>query len=115
MLNRLLITAICVASASQASLVRLDVAERSDVLEGRAFGKAGAYERIAGKAYFAVDPKLAVNQVIVDLDKAPRNKDGMVEFSSDFYILRPKDAKKGNGDVFYEVSNRGGKTLRRLP
>ncbi len=111
MLKRLLLIAIGVASASQAGLVRLDITERGDVLEGRAFGKSGAYERIAGRAYFAVDPKLAVNQVIVDIDKAPRNKDGAVEFSADFYILRPKDAKKGNGDVFYEVSNRGGKTL----
>ncbi len=111
MLNRLLLAALCVASVSQAALVRLDVTERSDVLDGHAFGKTGAYERITGRAYFAVDPKLAVNQVIADLDKAPRNKDGLVEFSADFFILRPKDSAKGNGDVFYEVSNRGGKTL----
>ncbi len=111
MLNRLLLAALCVASVSQAALVRLDVTERSDVLDGHAFGKTGAYERITGRAYFAVDPKLAVNQVIADLDKAPRNKDALVEFSADFFILRPKDSAKGNGDVFYEVSNRGGKTL----
>jgi hypothetical protein len=111
MLKRLLLVVISAASASQAGLVRLDISDRSDVLEGRVFGKAGAYERIAGKAYFAVDPKLAVNQVIVDIDRAPRNKDGAVEFSADFYILRPKDGKKANGAVFYEVSNRGGKTL----
>ena len=111
MLTRLLLAAIGIASASQAALVRLDVTDRSDVLEGRPFGKTGAYERIAGRAYFAIDPKLAVNQTIADLDKAPRNKDGLVEFSADFFILRPKDSAKGNGDVFYEVSNRGGKTL----
>jgi len=111
MLKRLLLTALCVVSASHAALVRLEIAERSDVLDGRAFGNTGSYERIAGRAYFAVDPKLAVNQAIVDLDKAPRNKDGLVEFSSDFFMLRPKDPKKGNGAVFYEVSNRGGKTL----
>jgi hypothetical protein len=111
MLKRLFLAAICAASVTQAGLVRLDVTDRSDVLDGHAFGKTGSYERISGRAYFAVDPKLAVNQVIADLDKAPRNKDGMVEFSADFYILQPKDPKKGNGDVFYEVSNRGGKTL----
>src|SRR4029077_13562320 len=111
MLNRLFLAAICAASVIQAGLVRLDVTDRSDVLDGRAFGKTGSYERISGRAYFAVDPKLAVNRVIADLDKAPRNKDGMVEFSADFYLLQPKDSKKGNGAVFYEVSNRGGKTL----
>jgi len=100
MFTRLLLAAIGIASISQAALVRLDVTDRGDVLEGRPFGKTGAYERIAGRAYFAVDPKLAVNQAIADLDKAPRNKDGLVEFSADFYILRPKDSAKGNGDGF---------------
>jgi Alpha/beta hydrolase domain len=111
MLKRLLFVAIVVASFGQAALVRLDISERSDVLNGRAFGKAGSYERLRGRAYFAVDPRLAVNQAIADIDKAPRNKDGAVEFSADFYMLRPKDLKKGNGAVFYEVSNRGGKSL----
>lgn len=110
MMKRFLL-ALCAAAVAQAGLVRLDIKERSDILDGQAFGNAGAYERLVGKAYFAVNPKLPVNQAIADIDKAPRNKDGMVEFSSDFYLVRPKDAKKGNGTVLYEVSNRGGKTM----
>ena len=64
-----------------------------------------------GKAYFAMNPKLPANQAIADIDKAPRNQDGLVEFSSDVFLLRPKDPKKGNGTVLYEVSNRGYKSM----
>ena len=35
----------------------------------------------SGRAYFSVDPALAANRAVVDLDKAPRNAAGQVEFS----------------------------------
>ena len=53
----------------------------------------------------------AQNKVIVDLDKAPRNARGMVEYEVDIFILRPADPAKGNGILFYEVLNRGNKQL----
>jgi hypothetical protein len=31
----------------------------------------------------------------------------MVEYSADFYILKPVDVTKGNGALFYELANRG--------
>jgi hypothetical protein len=99
------------AAASRADLVRVEVRERSVVLGGKPFGKVGSYERIIGKAYFALDPALSVNRQIVDLDLAPKNKDGLVEFSADLYILKPTDLKKGNGAVLMEASNRGNKWL----
>jgi len=111
MLRRLALSALLLASLSQAALVRIEVKERSDVLDAKAFGAAGTYERIIGRAWFAVDPKLAPNRIIVDIDKAPRNADGQVEFSSDVYILKPKDARAGNGSILFEVSNRGGKGM----
>src|SRR5258708_4742672 len=111
MLKRLFLTTLCTAALAHAGLVRLEIKERSDVLDGKTFGNMGAYERLIGKGYFAVNPKLAVNQAIADIDKAPRNRDGMVEFSADVYILRPKDPKKGNSTVLYQVSNRGGKGM----
>ncbi len=36
---------------------------------------------------------------------------GKVEFSSDFFLIKPKQIEKGNGAVLYEVSNRGGKGM----
>src|SRR5438045_3299443 len=111
MLRRLALSVLLLASLSRAALVRIEVKERSDVLNARAFGAAGSYERIVGRAWFAVDPKLPANRIIVDIDKAPRNADGQVEFSSDIYILKPKAANSGNGSVLFEVSNRGGKGM----
>ncbi|MDZ4799286.1 MAG: alpha/beta hydrolase domain-containing protein [Bryobacteraceae bacterium] len=105
------IVAVLVCCAASAAVVRLDIIDRSPVLDGRAFGKAGAYERLKGKALLAVDPKLAANQRIVDLKLAPRNAEGLVEFSTDIFILRPVDVSKGNGTVLFEVPNRGGKGM----
>jgi len=100
-----------VSGALSAAVVRVDIQSRTDVLEGRPFGLAGAYEKVAGKVYFAVDPSNSINQIIADLDKAPKNPQGKVEFSADLYVLRPKQAEKGNGAVLFEVSNRGGKGM----
>ncbi len=47
------------------------------------------------------------NAGIVNLDKAPRNARGRVEYRSDICILRPADAERGNGRILYEVNNRG--------
>jgi len=101
----------CLPALACAALLRIEVSERSDVLDGQPFGAAGPYERIVGKAYFAVDPRLPANKIVVDLDKAPRNDEGLVEFSSDIYILKPRDPAHGNGAVFFEVSNRGTKGM----
>jgi hypothetical protein len=97
-----------------ASLVRIEVEERSDVLDGKPFGTAGPYERIVGRAYFAVDPSLPANRIISDIDLAPRNEEGKVEFSADLYVLKPRYPKTGNGTILFEVSNRGGKGMLRM-
>ena len=36
---------------------------------------------------------------------------GEVKFTADFYVLRPKVPAKGNGSIFMEISNRGGKAM----
>ena len=87
--------------------MRVEVTSRTDVLNGQAFGAAGAYERIVGRVYFSVSVTNPHNRRIVDLDKAANLKDGEVEFSSDFVAVRPKDASKGNGSLLQEVPNRG--------
>jgi alpha/beta hydrolase family protein len=94
-----------------AEVVRIDVQSRGDLANGATFGAAGPYEKLAGKIYFAVDPTLPANRIVADLDKAPRNSAGRVEFSSDFFLIKPKRIERGNGAVLYEVSNRGGKGM----
>src|SRR5215831_14156003 len=95
----------------RAEVVRIEVKSRTDILSGKSFGSTGAYEKLSGKIYFAVDPRNSANRIIADIDKAPKNAAGKVEFSSDFYLIKPKDESRGNGTVLYEVSNRGNKGL----
>ena len=87
----------------------LDVHTRSLVLDGRPFGAAGAYEKIAGTLRFAVDPAHAVHACICDLNRAPRTADGRVEFAADFALLRPVDPSRGNRGLLLDVPNRGRK------
>ncbi len=107
----ILLAAASAASAAQAQRVRLHVERREVVLGGRSFGSAGPYEKLVGKVELALDPKLAVNDIVIDLKLAPLNARGEVEYGADFYLLKPVNPKKGNGGLFYEVGNRGGKGM----
>ena len=98
-----------VAGELAAEVVRIVVERREDVLGGKPFGSVGPYEKIIGRAYFVFDPANPMNARIVDLDKAPRNADGLVEAWANFTVLRPKHPARGGGVALIEVSNRGGK------
>lgn len=97
------------AATAWADVARIEVTSREDVLNGKAFGTTGGYERILGKVFFTVDPKNPHNKTIPNIDKAPHNAQGLVEFSTDIYLLAPKDQAKGNGVAFFEVPNRGNR------
>jgi hypothetical protein len=90
-----------------ARVLRVEVASRTSVLDGKAFGEAGPYERITGRVYFSLPVANAHNRAIVDLANAVNLKNGEVEVSSDFVAVRPKDAARGNGSMLLEVPNRG--------
>ena len=98
---------VLTASPLNARVLRVEIATRHDVLNGKVFGDAGAYERITGRVYFSLPVANPHNQRIVDLGNAMNLKNGEVEFSSDFIAVRPKDASKGNGSMLLEVPNRG--------
>jgi hypothetical protein len=102
----LLVLAIIV-SPLDARVTRVEISSRTDVLNGKPFGNAGAYERITGRVYFSLPVANPHNQGIVDLGNAVNLKGGEVELSSDFIAVRPKDANKGNGSLLLEVPNRG--------
>jgi hypothetical protein len=111
MIFRVILVMLFLSSSLRAEVVRIEVKSRADLLSGKTFGSAGAYEKLSGTIYFAVDPKNSANRIVTDIDKAPRSSAGKVEFSSDFYLIKPKDLNRGNGTVLYEVSNRGGKGM----
>ena len=81
----------------------------SPTFAGRTFGKVGTYDRIIARATIAVSPSDPHNSIIVDIDRAPRNAQGLVEAVSDVEILRPTIAANGNRRLFFEVANRGSK------
>lgn len=93
--------------------MKLRVDRREKVLNGKSFGSAGPYEKLVGKVEFSLDPALPINRNIVDLSLAPRSSRGEVEFTADFYMLKPIESARGNGRLFYEVGNRGGKGMLR--
>ena len=113
-MKKLVFAVLCVAflpAAGRSEVVRVEVEQRAAVAEGREFGLAGPYEKIAGKVYLAADPALGPNVIIADIDNAPKNAEGRVEWSAEYFLLKPKDVSRGNGTVLLEVGNRGGKGL----
>ncbi|MBI4887479.1 MAG: hypothetical protein HY824_10325 [Acidobacteria bacterium] len=105
---RVLVVLLVVPPLAGAEVSRVDITSRRDVAGGRSFGSVGPYERLAGRIFFAIDPASKRNQVIADLDKAPRSAQGAVEFSADIAIFRPRDPARGNGIALFDIVNRGG-------
>ncbi|MDH5212209.1 MAG: hypothetical protein OEW96_11130, partial [Betaproteobacteria bacterium] len=116
MKNQRLTIALAVATIVSAPLVearitRIEITSvESPTFGGATFGAVGAYEKLRGKAYGALDPADPRNAVITDLELAPRNPaTGRVEYSMDIYLLKPIDLGQGNQKVYMEVNNRGSK------
>jgi len=87
----------------------LQIAERIAFAGDHPFGDTGAYERLTGRAHFAVDPRAPAQATVVDIDKAPTDGRGLVHFAADFMILKPREIERGNRRVFYDYGNRGHK------
>jgi hypothetical protein len=101
---------VCAASVSEARITELRVVRvESPTFGGITFGSVGGYEKITYRAKGEVDPALPGNALITDIQFAPRNAMGMVEYSTDVYVLKPIDPSKGSGKIFYDVVNRGNK------
>ena len=93
--------------------IRLQIDRAVGFADGHEFAGSGAYERLVGTVSFALDPDDPTNGNIVDLDLAPRNGHGLVEFSGDLDILKPVDSSRGNQRLLYDVNNRGNRTALR--
>ena len=104
--------AVLFANSANAHITEIRIDATEPFAESQSFGAAGAYERVRGVAKGELDPKSPQNAVIADLDKAPLNARGKVEYETDFFMLRPADPAKGSGVMLYEVNNRGRKFLQ---
>ena len=90
------------------AVLKVDITSRKEYAEGQSFGSTGPYERIDGIVTFAVDPENTANASIVDLGLAPRDEEGLVQFSSDFTLLTPTESN-GHGKLLVDVINADGR------
>jgi hypothetical protein len=88
-------------------ITKIVISDRHPAFGGASFGSAGPYEMVTGTAYCELDPKAALNSGIINLQYAPLNPRGRVEYSTAIAILKPVDINKGNGRLIYDVLNRG--------
>ncbi len=96
------------------AITDIEVTGIVDFADGYEFGKAGVYVRVKGIARGMLDPAAPSSADIVDLEKAPCNAQGLVEYATDFDILRPKEPARGSGILVYDVPNRGSKRIFNL-
>ena len=113
-----LLSAVCVAAVlsvgaapAEARITRLVAHGDSIGSQGQSFGTAGRYELLVGRAYGELDPRDPLNAIITDIQLAPRNAHGFVEYTTTFLLVKPVDLAKASGVLLYEVPNRGRSTL----
>ena len=88
---------------SEAAIVNIEIIKvESPTFDGRSFGSVGQYEKLHGRAYGEVDPEDPHNSIITDIDLAPRNSNGKVEYSMDIFILKPIDMNRSNHKLFLD-------------
>jgi hypothetical protein len=101
MLGGLLVT------TTHAEIVKIVIDRRTPVDAVGSSGSKLGYEEIRGRLFGEVDPKHTQNAIIQDIDAAPRNARGKVEYISTFTLLRPIDVKKDVGVLLALFPNRG--------
>ena len=93
------------------AVIKVDIEQRSPFAGGCDFGEVGPYEFVQGRAHFAVDPLHPRNAAITDIELGPRDAQGRVRFDADFAMLQPAQPQRGNRRLFFDVCNRGRKTV----
>src|SRR5690348_11688410 len=87
--------ALILASTASARVTRFVVEQTS---------ASGAGQALTGRFYGELDPKDPHNRIITDIESAPRNARGMVEYSASFSMVVPAET---SGVLMYSVTNRG--------
>lgn len=107
------IASLALPAAAQVS--RLEVTTRESLDNGRAFGTAGRYEVIRGRVHGELDPLDRHNRIIQDIDLAPRNARGRVEYVATFALAMPAELSRASGVLIYSVVNRGNGDVEGTP
>jgi len=106
----LLLAILCFSLPARVTKVVVED-RQTPAYQGRAFGSAGTYEKLTGHVFGEIDPANPLNAIITDVQLAPRNARGMVEYSATFTLFKPVDMSKASGVLIYDVPNRGNRLL----
>src|SRR5215475_13043934 len=110
-------TQFAVLPVAKSGIRRIDIdpdRSQSPTFGGLSFGSVGRYEKLRGTAYGEIDPSDPRNAVITDIQLAPVNDHGMVEYSMDIFILKPINLSAGNHRLLFDFNNRGAMRAGRL-
>ena len=113
-LKWLLLVVLSSSFSAQAAVSGYDIEIDRLYANGASFGSVGQYREIRGTLYFEVDPQNSHNQIIVGLDQAPLNSEGLVTFSSDFLLLSPLNPENSNQVAIIDIPNRGNQIMTRF-
>src|SRR5262249_18224914 len=103
---------LLIASSVGAKVTKLTITTReTPTYGGQSFGAVGQYEKIIGTASGEIDPNDRHNAIIQDIQFAPRNANGKVEYTASFTLIKPVTLSKGNGILFYNIVNRGSRNF----
>jgi Alpha/beta hydrolase domain len=89
---------VTLAASVEARLTRFVIEKREP---------SGQFEMLSGRFYGELNPKDSHNAIITDIQSAPRNTRGMVEYSATFSMAKPADMSTASGVLIYSVTNRG--------
>jgi hypothetical protein len=97
---------------TQARVTRIIIDTKvSPAFSGATFGTAGQYETLAGRVFGELDPNDPHNTIIQDINLAPRNANGKVEYTATFLLVKPIDMSKSSHLMWQDVPNRGGRIV----
>src|SRR5206468_9036003 len=103
-------TLIATASVADARVTKIVVDQKvSPAFSGATYGTAGQYETILGRVFGEIDPNDPHNTIINDIQLAPKNAKGMVEYEATYFIVKPIDMSKSSHLMWQDVPNRGGR------
>ena len=104
------VAALALAAACDARITKITIESTIDPdATLAATGPAGAIKRISGRAYGELDPANPLNAIIQDIQLAPKNATGKVEYVATFQLVMPSDPAKLSGLMWHDVPNRGGR------
>ena len=97
------VLSLCLSHLVYADVSSIEITSRETL---SASGQAFSYQKVEGLIHLTLDPNDSGNAAIVDIEFAPTNFEGLVEYAVDFKMLIPSN-NIANGGLLYGVNNRG--------